>query len=54
VEWETKNRIYKKKKKRDHGGGWVFSLDASSGRLATRWRLWRRCGSSALRSALLV
>jgi len=31
-----------------------FSLDASFGLLATRWRLWRRCGSSALRSAFVV
>jgi len=38
----------------DTGGGRVFSLDASSGLLAMRWRLWRRSGSSALRSAFVV
>ena len=35
----------------DTGGGRVFSLDASFGLLATRWRLWRRGDSWALRSA---
>jgi len=36
------------------GSGRVFSLDASSGHMATRWRLWRQSGSSALRSAFVV
>ena len=36
------------------GGGRVFSLDATSGLLDTRWRLWRRGGSSALRSACVM
>jgi len=35
----------------DTGGGRVFSLDASSGLLATRWR---QRGFSALRSAFVV
>jgi len=26
----------------DTGGGRIFSLDATFGLLATRWRLWRR------------
>ena len=38
----------------DTGGGRVFSLNASFSRMATRWRLWRQCDSSALRSAFVV
>jgi len=38
----------------DTGGGRVFSLDATSGLMSTRWRLWRQSGSSALRSAFGV
>ena len=38
----------------DIGGGWVFSLDAALGLLATRWRLGCRGDSSAMRSALVV
>jgi len=38
----------------DTGGGRVFSFDASSGLLATRWRHRRQSGSSALRSAYVV
>jgi len=38
----------------DTGGGRVFSFDATFGLLATRWRLWRRSGSSVLRSAFVV
>jgi len=38
----------------EYGGGRVFSHDASSGLLATRWRLWRQSDSSALRSAFVV
>jgi len=41
-------------RKRDTGSGRVFSLDASSGLLITRWRLWRQSASSALRSAFVV
>jgi len=38
----------------DTGGGRVFSLDATYGLLATRRRLWRRGGFSALRSAFVL
>jgi len=38
----------------DTGGGRVFSLDATSDLLATRWRIWRRGDSWALRSASVV
>jgi len=43
-----------KKKTFDTGSGRVLSLDATVGLLATRWRLWRQCDSSALRSAFVV
>ena len=36
------------------GSGRVFSFDASSDLLATRWRLWRQCDSSALRPAFVA
>jgi len=38
----------------DTGGGRVFSLDASSGLLATRWGLWRQYDSRTVRSAFEV
>jgi len=38
----------------DTSGGRVFIFDASSGLLATRWRLLRQSNSSALRSAFVV
>jgi len=52
VEQEVKN--HQGEEPLDTGGGRVFSLDASSGLLATRWRLWRQSGSSAVRSAFVV
>jgi len=38
----------------DTGGGQIFSLNASSDLLATRWRLRRQSDSRALRSAFVV
>jgi len=48
-------KIFQGEEPLDTGGGRVFfSLDASSGLLATRRRLGRRGDSSALRSAFVV
>ena len=45
---------FREKEPLDTGGGRVFSLDPSSGLLATRWPLWHQCNSFALRTAFVV